>query len=134
MAKKDSARAEALKAEVAELKASLSALEAEERAAIEALDKALAEIPNMPLPDVPDGKDETDNVELRAVGGKPRFGFKPKEHFELGEALGLMDFETAAKISGARFRRAEGRAREARTRARRNSCSICIQANMAIAK
>jgi seryl-tRNA synthetase len=103
MAKKDVARAEALKAEVAELKTSLPAFEAEERKAIDALDKALAEIPNMPLPDVPDGKDENDNVELRAVGEKPRFSFKPKEHFEIGEALGLMDFETAAKISGARF-------------------------------
>jgi seryl-tRNA synthetase len=103
MAKKDAARAEHLKAEVAELKALLLTLEAEERAAIEALDKALAEIPNMPLPDVPDGKDENDNVELCAIGAKPRFSFKPKEHFEIGEALGLMDFETAAKISGARF-------------------------------
>jgi seryl-tRNA synthetase len=103
MGKKDNARAEALKLEVATLKASLSSLEAEERAAIEALDKALAEIPNMPLPDVPDGKDENDNDELRVVGTKPRFSFKPKEHFEIGEALGLMDFETAAKISGARF-------------------------------
>jgi seryl-tRNA synthetase len=103
LAAKDQARAEALKAEMAELKGSLPALEAEERAAIEALDKALAEVPNMPLPDVPEGKDENDNVELREVGAKPRFSFKPKEHFEIGEALGLMDFETAAKISGARF-------------------------------
>jgi seryl-tRNA synthetase len=103
MAKKDTARAEALKAEVAELKTSLSALEAEEGAAIDALEKALAEIPNVPLPDVPEGKDENDNVELRAIGAKTRFAFKPKEHFEIGEALGLMDFETAAKISGARF-------------------------------
>ncbi|HLH11144.1 MAG TPA: serine--tRNA ligase [Methylovirgula sp.] len=103
MAKKDLARAEALKAEVAELKASLPMLEADERAAIEKLEKALAEIPNTPLPDVPDGKDENDNVVEREVGTRPRFSFKPKEHFELGEALGLMDFETAAKMSGARF-------------------------------
>jgi seryl-tRNA synthetase len=103
MAKKDTVRAEVLKEEVADLKALLPTLEAEERAAIEALDKALAEIPNVPLPDVPDGKDENDNVELRAVGAKRKFSFKPKEHFEIGEALGLMDFETAAKISGARF-------------------------------
>jgi seryl-tRNA synthetase len=103
MARKDTARADSLKAEVAALKTSLPALEAEERAAIEALDKVLAEIPNMPLPDVPDGKDENDNVVEREVGAKPRFAFKPKEHFEIGEALGLMDFETAAKISGARF-------------------------------
>jgi seryl-tRNA synthetase len=103
MAAKDTAHAEHLKAEVADLKASLAALEAEERAAIEALEKALAEIPNMALPDVPLGKDEDDNVELRAVGERPPFSFKPKEHFEIGEGLGLMDFETAAKISGARF-------------------------------
>src|SRR6202167_105471 len=103
MAKKDSARAEVLKGEVADLKALLPTLEAGERAAIEALDKALGEIPNTPVPDVPDGKDEKDNVELRAVGAKPKFPFKPKEHFEIGAALGLMDFETAAKISGARF-------------------------------
>ncbi len=103
MAKKDSARAEALKAEVATLKQSLPALEVEEREAVAALQKTLAEIPNIPLPDVPDGKGENENVELRAVGWKPRFSFKPKEHFEIGEALGLMDFETAAKISGARF-------------------------------
>jgi seryl-tRNA synthetase len=55
------------------------------------------------LPDVPFGKDENENVELRSVGIKPQFDFAPKEHFELGEALGLMDFETAAKLSGARF-------------------------------
>jgi len=103
MAAKDSARAEALKAEVAELKTRLPAFEAEERAASAVLDKALSEIPNLPLEDVPYGKDENDNPELRAVGEKPRFSFKPKEHFEIGEALGLMDFETATKLSGARF-------------------------------
>jgi seryl-tRNA synthetase len=99
----DAARAEVLKAEVAELKGALATYEEEERTAIENLDRALAEIPNTPLPDVPDGKDENDNVELRAVGEKPRFAFAPKEHFEIGEALGLMDFEAAALISGARF-------------------------------
>jgi len=99
----DAAKAEALKAEVAALKTSLPEFEAEESAAIAALDTALSEIPNLPLPDVPFGKDENENVELRAVGTKPQFDFAPKEHFELGEALGLMDFETAAKLSGARF-------------------------------
>ena len=103
MGAKDMALAEALKAEVAELKTALPMYEGEERAAIEALDKALSEIPNLPLPDVPFGKDENDNPELRAVGTKPEFAFAPKEHFEIGEALGLMDFETAAKLSGARF-------------------------------
>jgi seryl-tRNA synthetase len=99
----DSLRAEALKAEVAELKTALASHEAEEREVIAALDKALAEIPNTPLDDVPDGADENDNVELRRVGEPRAVGFQPKEHFDIGEALGLMDFETAAKISGARF-------------------------------
>ncbi len=103
MAAKDAGRAEALKAEVAELKGGLAGFEAEEREASAALDKALSEIPNLPLDDVPFGKDENDNPEHHAFGEKPEFAFKPKEHFELGEALGLMDFETATKLSGARF-------------------------------
>jgi seryl-tRNA synthetase len=74
-----------------------------ERYAIVELDNALAAIPNTPLDEVPDGADENDNVEV-ARWGEPRvFDFTPKEHFEIGEGLGLMDFETAAKISGARF-------------------------------
>ena len=60
-------------------------------------------IPNLPLDEVPVGKDENDNVEVRRVGTPPTFDFAPKQHFEIGEALGLMDFETAAKMSGARF-------------------------------
>src|SRR5579863_8311009 len=103
MKDKDAAKADALKAEVAGLKDALPMLEEEERQAIAALDEALAEIPNTPLPDVPIGKDEADNPELRKIGTPPKFSFKPKEHFDIGEALGLMDFETAAKISGARF-------------------------------
>ena len=99
----DAARAEALKAEVADLKLRLPTLEAEEKTAIGALDAALSEIPNQPLDDVPDGRDENDNVELRAWGEKPRMNFTPKEHFALGEALGLMDFEAATRLSGARF-------------------------------
>jgi len=67
------------------------------------LEKLLAGLPNIPAGDVPDGKDEHDNKELRVWGEKPKFSFAPKQHFELGEALGLMDFEGAAKISGARF-------------------------------
>jgi seryl-tRNA synthetase len=69
------------------------------------LDNELASIPNLPAADTPDGKDENGNVEVRRFGAPPDFpeGFKPKEHFEIGEALGLMDFEAAAKISGARF-------------------------------
>jgi len=99
----DAGLAKALKIEVGELKDQLAANEADERAAIVALDKALSEIPNTPLEDVPDGFDETGNAELRRAGAPRAFPFEPKEHFEIGEALGLMDFETAAKISGARF-------------------------------
>lgn len=97
--------AEKLKAEVAQLKESMGAIEAEERDAILALDTELAAIPNRPLPVVPQGADENDNVEIRKVGEIPVFpeNFTPKEHFEIGENLGLMDFEAAARMSGARF-------------------------------
>ncbi len=99
----DKGRADALKAEVAALKLDSPMLEAEEKQTIGALDRALAEIPNLPLESVPEGKDEGDNVLLRAWGTKPSFDFDPREHFEIGEALGMMDFETATKLSGARF-------------------------------
>jgi seryl-tRNA synthetase len=99
----DTAHVEVLVAEGTALKAELAEYEAEEREAIAARDKALAEIPNTPLDDVPDGADENDNVELRRVGEPRAMDFQPKEHFDIGEVLGLMDFETAAKISGARF-------------------------------
>jgi seryl-tRNA synthetase len=99
----DASLAKALKVEVGELKESLTAFETEEREAIAALDKALAEIPNAPLGEVPEGRDENDNVELRRVGEPRPLDFEPREHFDIGEALGLMDFETATKISGARF-------------------------------
>jgi seryl-tRNA synthetase len=100
---KDEARAQALMAEVAELKASIPALEAEEKAASGELDEALSWIPNLPLDDVPDGADEHGNVEHHRFGAKRDCPFVPKQHFELGEALGQMDFEAAAKLSGARF-------------------------------
>src|SRR5262249_19921500 len=103
MAAKDEAAAAKLKTEVAELKDFISKGEQEERQLNKALEDALAVIPNLPREDVPVGKDETGNVEVRRVGTPPQFDFKPKQHFEIGEALGLMDFETAAKISGARF-------------------------------
>ncbi|MCI0598360.1 MAG: serine--tRNA ligase [Beijerinckiaceae bacterium] len=99
----DASLAKALKIEVGELKTLLAGFEAEERDAIAALDRTLAEIPNTPLGDVPDGRDETDNAELRRIGEPRAMGFQPREHFDIGEALGLMDFETAAKMSGARF-------------------------------
>jgi seryl-tRNA synthetase len=102
-AKKDEAAASKLMAEVAALKEQLGQLDADAKAAEAELDKALATIPNLPAADVPDGKDETANVEHHQHGKKRDYAFKPKQHFELGEALGQMDFETAAKISGARF-------------------------------
>ena len=90
-------------AEVNELKTTLPAFEAEAKAAEEELNKVLATIPNLPLAEVPDGADEHGNVEHHKSGAKRDYAFKPKQHFELGEALGMMDFETAAKFSGARF-------------------------------
>jgi seryl-tRNA synthetase len=104
-ARKDAATVEALKAEVAAIKARMPEWEAAEKAAQSELDQELAAIPNLPGPDAPDGRDENDNVEVRRHGTPPVFpeGFKPKEHFEIGEALGFMDFESAAKLSGARF-------------------------------
>ncbi len=100
---KDEARASALMAEVNEIKTTLPALEAEAKAAEDELNKILATIPNLPLDEVPDGADEHGNVEHHRFGAKRDYAFTPKQHFELGEALGLMDFETAAKLSGARF-------------------------------
>jgi seryl-tRNA synthetase len=100
---KDEAKAGKLMAEVAELKTSLPAMEDEQKALAAALDKELAQIPNTPLDDVPDGADASGNVEHHAFGKKRDYAFKSKQHFELGEALGQMDFELAAKLSGARF-------------------------------
>jgi seryl-tRNA synthetase len=102
-AAKDEGRAQALMAEVAELKETISKAEDEVRRRDEELLTALSEIPNLPRDDVPVGADETGNVEVRRWGEPRRFAFTPKQHFEIGEALGLMDFETAAKLSGARF-------------------------------
>jgi len=103
MGAKDTATADALKREVADLKEVIQGGEEEERKIVAAIEAELAVIPNLPRADVPDGKDEHDNEEVRRVGTPGTFDFKPKQHFELGEALGLMDFETAGKISGARF-------------------------------
>jgi seryl-tRNA synthetase len=105
MARKDAAAAEALKAEVATLKTAMPEMEAREKAALAALETELAAIPNLPAHDAPNGRDENDNAEIRRIGAPPHFpnSYKPREHFEIGEALGLMDFEAAAKMSGARF-------------------------------
>jgi seryl-tRNA synthetase len=102
-AKKDEATAQKLMAEVATLKETMPALEAEQKKLGDELDRELAQIPNLPNDDVPDGKDEHDNVEKSVFGQKREYAFKPKEHFDLGADLGMMDFELAAKLSGARF-------------------------------
>jgi seryl-tRNA synthetase len=111
-ASKDEARASALMAEVAALKERLPQLEAAQREAEKSLEDALAQLPNLPADDVPRGEDESANREYFGRNGspatvkrpeKPSFAFQPKEHYELGEATGNMDFEVAAKLSGSRF-------------------------------
>jgi seryl-tRNA synthetase len=102
-ASKDEATAKRLMDEVAALKGTIQDGEAAEKRLDDELRNLLAGTPNTPADDVPVGPDETANVELRKVGAPPKFDFQPKQHFELGEALGLMDFETAAKLSGSRF-------------------------------
>ena len=113
-AQKDEAKANELLAQVAHLKDVIQEGEDERRAAEDKVRNALLIMPNLPKEDVPRGNDEADNVEYYGPNGnaataakarppKPSFSFKPKEHFETGEALGMMDFEAAAKISGARF-------------------------------
>jgi seryl-tRNA synthetase len=102
-AQKDEARAQALIDEVATLKTGLADGEERQRRLDAELDHALSEIPNLPLMDVPVGADEHGNIEYRRCGEAPSLGFEPKQHFDLGETLGGMDFETAAKLSGARF-------------------------------
>src|SRR4051812_617732 len=100
---KDEVSAQKLMAEVAALKDTMPALEAEEKKYSKELDDILAAIPNLPSAEVPDGKDEHANVEHHHFGAKRTYPFQPKQHFELGEDLRQMDFETAAKLSGARF-------------------------------
>src|SRR5262249_6735706 len=123
-AKKDEATAQSLMAEVAGLKEAIANGEEKSKAIDAEIEKVLAEIPNLPAEDVPDGADENDNKEVEPRGvslirnlrgdeaaselkarypQRPTLGFAPKEHFDLGEGLGLMDFEAAARISGARF-------------------------------
>lgn len=102
-ARKDEARANELMAEVAALKERLGLLDVEQKAHEEALTDALSRIPNLPADDVPEGTDEKSNVELRRSGAPKNYSFKPKEHFDLGEALGYMDFANGVKLAGARF-------------------------------
>ena len=100
---KDDARAAVLTAEVTQLKESISTLTAEEKDASKELETTLAAIPNLPLDDVPDGTDEHGNVQHHVFGAVRNYVFPPKSHDDLGEAIGFMDFKTAAKLSGARF-------------------------------
>ncbi|MGH6651275.1 MAG: serine--tRNA ligase [Sphingopyxis sp.] len=102
MAQGDKDKAEALKAEVAGLKTALPAQEEAEREQLAALQDRLAALPNLPAADVPEGEDEDGNVEISRWGTPRSFDFKPQEHADFAPALGL-DFETAAKMSGARF-------------------------------
>ncbi len=99
----DKAKAEALKAEVAALKDVVASGEESERLLTQKLNDQLSVIPNLPLDEVPEGKDEHGNVEVRRWGTKPDFNWEPRQHFEIGERLGQMDFETAARMAGARF-------------------------------
>lgn len=103
MAAKDMELAGKLKAEVGDIKSFIQDGEAEERRLDKALNDALAVIPNLPLDNVPVGKDENDNVELRKVGKVPVPANWAREHFDIGEGLGMMDFERAARLSGSRF-------------------------------
>jgi seryl-tRNA synthetase len=100
---KDDARAAKLMAEVAELKTTMPQLELAAKAADEELAKELATIPNLPLDEVPEGVDEHGNMVRHHFGAVRNYAFAPKPHDDLGGALGYMDFETAAKLSGARF-------------------------------
>src|ERR1700761_4149990 len=100
---KDEARAAKLMAEVAELKTTMPELEAAAKAADEELTKELAATPTLPLDEVPEGADEHGNVQRHVFGAVRNYAFKPKPHFDLGEAMGFMDFDAAAKLSGARF-------------------------------
>jgi seryl-tRNA synthetase len=102
-AKKDEAEAQRLMAEVYRLKEEGERAEREAAEKGEALERELSAMPNLPAAEVPEGRDEKGNVEVRRVGAPADFAFKPKEHFELGESLKLMDFDAAAKLSGARF-------------------------------
>ena len=96
-------------ARVGAMKDRLGQLEAEQKEAEAALTAALEVIPNLPFDDVPAGEDEEANIEVRRVGDRPEFDVEPRQHFDLGEALGEMDFDTAATLSGARFVLLSGR-------------------------
>ena len=125
----DTVRVTQLMQEVSRLKSDIAnaAAQVSDEATGKLRDK-LAEIPNLPADDVPDGKDATDNVERHRFGAKLDYSFTPKQHFDLGEALGQMDFETAAKLSGARFVVLKKGLRGSNARLG-NFSSMCIQAS-----
>ena len=102
-AKGDDAEFQRLRAAVAEKKAEVAAMQIEAKDLDAKLTDMLARIPNAPADDVPEGEDEDGNIEVKTWGDKPAFTFQPKEHFEIAGVAAAMDFETAAKISGARF-------------------------------
>lgn len=95
--------ADALIAEVADLKDRMAELEEEQKQGVSAVREVLQDVPNLPFDDVPDGEDEDDNVEIRIVGELPVFDFNAKDHVDIGEGLGMLDFEAASKLSGSRF-------------------------------
>ena len=99
----DSDLAQSLSAQVKRIKDRLRQWEEQQSRANDALKSLLAALPNLPLPDVPEGADENANVEGHRFGERPHFDFSPRDHAALGESLGLMDFATAARLSGARF-------------------------------
>jgi len=103
MAKGDKEEAERLKTEVAGAKNVIAAMGAQVESEKAQLNALLSGLPNLPFADVPEGEDEDANVELHKFGEPTKLDFEPKDHADLGEALGMMDFETAAKMSGSRF-------------------------------
>ncbi|HEY7763564.1 MAG TPA: serine--tRNA ligase [Aestuariivirgaceae bacterium] len=103
MARKDEPAAKRLKEEVQGLKSLIQTGEEQEREQAAQLVHVLAELPNLPLDEVPDGADETANREVARHGEPSKFTFAPRQHFEIGESLGYMDFDLAAAIAGARF-------------------------------
>ncbi|RTZ69425.1 MAG: serine--tRNA ligase [Aquificaceae bacterium] len=101
--KREGKEDENLKKELSQIKENLSRLEEKLKELEEELNQTLLRIPNLPHPTVPIGEDENDNVEIRRWGEPPKFSFPPKPHWELGEKLGILDFERGAKLSGSRF-------------------------------
>ncbi len=99
----DLSRFEELRAEIAAERDNVSRMEEDAKANSRQLDELLMSVPNLPYPDVPEGEDEDDNLEIRRWGCPPEFEFEPLEHFNVPAARAGLDFETAAKLSGSRF-------------------------------